>query len=86
MVEPAQSNIRQLRRVDLRVGETGFGDPDERDAVNSQYAATFVLKRIERPVHRVLLEMRVEVVIRGIAHGTAPHVPRRTYRRLARAT
>ncbi|MBW3169104.1 exonuclease domain-containing protein [Qipengyuania flava] len=29
MVEPAQSDIRQLRRVDLHVGETGFGDPDD---------------------------------------------------------
>ena len=29
MAEPAQSDIRQLRRVDLHVGETGFGDPDD---------------------------------------------------------
>jgi|TARA_Y100001933_G_scaffold257051_1_gene302691 DNA polymerase-3 subunit epsilon len=29
VAEPAQSDIRQLRRVDLHVGETGFGDPDD---------------------------------------------------------
>jgi DNA polymerase-3 subunit epsilon len=28
MPDPANSDIRQLRRVDLRVGETGEGDPD----------------------------------------------------------
>lgn len=28
MPDPANSDIRQLRRVDLRVGETGAGDPD----------------------------------------------------------
>lgn len=29
MTEPYSSDIRHLRRIDLKVGETGFGDPDD---------------------------------------------------------
>lgn len=29
MIDPRNPDIRQLRRIDLRVGETGLGDPDD---------------------------------------------------------
>ena len=81
--QPADGILRHSVTLHAAAGLCSHAcDPDERDAVNSQHASTPVLERIERPVHRGLLEIRVNLEFCGIAHRTAPHVPRRTYQRL----
>jgi len=80
---PADGILRQAIPLHSGAGLCSYAcDPDERDAVNSHHASTPVLERIERPVDRGLLEIRVDFEFCGIAHRTAPHIPRWTYQRL----
>ena len=84
---PADGILRQAVPLHSRPGLCSHAcDPNERDTVNSQHAAAFVLERIECPVLGALLEIRFEFKFCGIAHRTAPHALHRTLRCLVDGT
>lgn len=67
MNDPYSSDIRQLRRINLAVGETGFGDPD--DPLHIGAVVDVETTGLDRETDKI-----VELAVRRFKYGPSGHI------------